>query len=90
MAGRFAWLVREGKENDLVDWLTEAGKSELSEIRTFAIGIGQDEAAVQAAISAPWSTCQVEGQVNCLKMLKRQMYGRADFDLLRRRMLGTA
>ncbi|MGI9047965.1 MAG: ISL3 family transposase, partial [Rubrobacteraceae bacterium] len=90
LAGRFARLVRDGEEDDLKEWLREARESDLSEIVTFARGIRQDEAAVRAAISAPWSNGQVEGQVNRLKMLKRQMYGRANFDLLRRRVLGAA
>lgn len=90
LAGRFARLVRDGQEDDLKGWLREARESDLSEIVTFARGIRQDEAAVRAAISAPWSNGQVEGQVNRLKMLKRQMYGRANFDLLRRRVLGAA
>jgi len=90
LAGWFAGLVREGEEGGLTSWLREAGESELSEIRTFARGIRQDEAAVRAAIREPWSNGQVEGHVNRLKMLKRQMYGRAKFDLLRRRVLGAA
>ena len=90
LAGRFAGLVREGEEDGLTSWLGEAGESELPEIRTFARGIRQDEGAVRAAISAPWSNGQVEGHVNRLKMLKRQMFGRAKFDLLRRRVLGAA
>lgn len=90
LAGRFARLVREGEKDDLTGWLREAGESDLSEIRTFARGIRQDEVAVRAAISTPWSNGQVEGHVNRLKMLKRQMYGRAEFDLLRRRVLGAA
>jgi transposase len=47
----------------------------------------QDEAAVKAALSLDWSNGQTEGQINRLKTLKRQMYGRAGFDLLRRRCL---
>lgn len=90
LAGRFARLVRDGEEDDLKGWMREARESDLSEIVTFARGVRQDEAAVRAAISAPWSNGQVEGQVNRLKMLKRQMYGRANFDLLKRRMLGAA
>lgn len=49
--------------------------------------IGQDKAAVLAALSLPWSNGQVEGQVNRLNLIKRQMYGRARFDLLRARVL---
>jgi len=47
----------------------------------------RDEAAVRAAASSKWSNGQTEGQVNRLKMMKRQMYGRANFDLLRARVL---
>jgi transposase len=53
----------------------------------FAQGIRQDEAAVAAAMSEPWSNGPVEGQVNRLKTVKRQMYGRAGFKLLRARVL---
>jgi transposase len=50
----------------------------------------QDLAAVQAALDLPWTTSPVEGQINRLKMLKRTMYGRAGFELLRRRVLYAA
>ena len=50
----------------------------------------QDLASIQNAISLEWSNGQVEGQVNRLKMLKRQMYGRANFDLLRARVMPMA
>ena len=59
----------------------------ITELRQFAKGLVQDQAAVQTALSLPWSSGQVEGQVNRLKLIKRQMYGRANFDLLRRRIL---
>lgn len=55
-----------------------------------AAGIRRDEDAVRAALSEPWSSGQVEGQVNRLKAIKRTMYGRAGFDLLRARVLGHA
>jgi transposase len=57
------------------------------ELSGFAEGLKQDEAAVKAALSLEWSNGQVEGQINRLKLVKRQMYGRAGFDLLRRRSL---
>ncbi len=53
-------------------------------------GLGQDGAAVRAALTMPWSNGQTEGQITKLKLLKRQMYGRANFDLLRRRVLLAA
>jgi transposase len=67
-----------------VGWLERAYASQLS---SFAAGLRRDWAAVKAAFSSPWSQGQVEGQINRLKMLKRQMYGRASFALLRSRTL---
>lgn len=90
LAGRFARIMREGEENKLEAWLEEAGSSSFSEIRTFAKGVRQDEAAIRAAITLPWSSGQVEGQVNRLKLIKRSMYGRASFRLLRQRVLRGA
>ena len=77
-------MVRD-KEGDRLDgWLDAAAASELA---SFARGLRQDLAAVRAALVLPWSTSPVEGQINRLKTIKRQMYGRAGFDLLRRRIL---
>jgi transposase len=87
LAGRFAKIMREGEEEKLGAWLKEAGSSPLSELRTFARGVCQDEAAIRAAVTLPWSSGQVEGQVNRLKLIKRSMYGRASFGLLRQRVL---
>ena len=56
----------------------------------FAAGLRQDIEAVQAALELPWTTSPVEGQVNRLKMIKRSMYGRAGFQLLRQRVLHAA
>lgn len=55
-----------------------------------ATGILKDRAAVRAAITQPWSNGQVEAQITKLKLVKRQMYGRAKSDLLEARLLGTA
>ena len=57
------------------------------ELRRFAEGIRRDEAAVLAAVTQPWSNGPVEGHVNRLKVVKRQMYGRAGFVLLRARVV---
>jgi transposase len=56
-------------------------------LKRFAKGIKEDFDAVRNALSFEWSQGQVEGQVNRLKLIKRQMYGRANFDLLRKRVL---
>jgi transposase len=70
------------------NWLSEAiSKETPAEIRHFALSLQQDEIAVKAALSCKWSNGQVEGQVNRLKTIKRQMYGRGSFELLRRRVL---
>ena len=72
-------------------WVPGCGRtiSEVAELREFALGIRRDEAAVTAALQYEWSSGQVEGQVTRLKLLKRQMYGRAGFALLRRRILAA-
>ena len=64
--------------------------SSCSEIRRFAEGIRRDEAAVLAAVTETWSNGPVEGHINRLKMIKRQMYGRAKLDLLRARLITPA
>lgn len=71
----------------LSGWLDTTTNSDVSELRKFANGIRHDQAAVEAALTLPWSNGQVEGQVNKLKLIKRMMYGRASFDLLRARVL---
>ena len=71
-------------------WLNDAQKSGASAVATFAAGLQQDAAAVKAALTTPWSSGQTEGHVNKLKLLKRQTFGRAKFDLLRRRVLLAA
>jgi len=86
LAHQFVVLLREKRSHQLADWLAHAAKSPLA---SFAAGLRRDLAAVQAACSSPWSQGQVEGQVNRLKLLKRQMYGRASFPLLRSRVLAA-
>jgi transposase len=91
LAVAFAALVRRERESNngtaLDDWIAAAKESDLG---TFARGLERDAAAVRAAVSEPWSTSPVEGQINRLKMLKRTMYGRAKHDLLRQRVLAAA
>jgi transposase len=83
-------MVRERKGERLDPWVTEASESGIDEVRRFAAGLLADEAAVRAGLTLEWSQGQVEGHVNRVKVLKRQMYGRANFDLLRRRVLHPA
>ena len=91
LAHAFARMVRERKHAELDGWIAqthEAGAPR--ELATFADGLLQDEAAVRAALSLPWSNGQLEGQVNRLKLIKRMMYGRGGFELLRQRVLHRA
>jgi transposase len=62
----------------------------MAEFKAVARGMRLDRAAIEAAVTLPWSQGQVEGHVNRLKVLKRQGYGRCGFDLLRRRVLHRA
>ena len=71
-------------------WLEDAASFSVDAVKTFAAGLRQNDAAVRAALTMPWSSRQAEGQINKLKLLKRQTYGRASLDLLRRRMLLAA
>jgi transposase len=97
---RFAELVRDcGIHRDKAPanplavfgtWLEEARSCGVPAVETFATGLQQDRAAVEAALTMPWSSGQAEGQINKLKLIKRHMYGRANFDLLRRRVLLAA
>jgi transposase len=86
----FGTLVRTRDAPGLIAWLERADASSLPEVRSFAAGIRRDRAAVDAALSSPWSNGQTEGQINRLKVLKRQMYGRAKLDLLEKRFLYAA
>jgi len=86
LAGEFAQMVRKESKQALAEWLGKAEHSSCGELRTFAQGLRQDEAAVAAALTEPWSNGPVEGQVNRLKLIKRQGYGRAGFELLRARV----
>ena len=83
----FVHILKERKAQELTTWLRRARGSQVTELRSIAKSMQQDYAAIFAACSQSWSQGQVEGQINRLKCLKRQMYGRAQFDLLRLRVL---
>ncbi len=89
MGSAFCSIVRERRADDLDQWLEKVGQEGLPEMQRFAQGIAADKAAVMAALSLDWSNGQTEGQINRLKFVKRQMYGRAGFDLLKARFLPT-
>jgi len=84
---QFQAIIRKRSPPDLDPWLARA-KSSL--VASFANGATKDKAAVTAAISLPWSNGQTEGQITKLKLVKRQMYGRGNLDLLQARVLGAA
>jgi transposase len=86
LAAAFAAQIRKAGTQTLGDWLAAVAASGCTELRSFAAGLRQDEAAVSAALTEPWSNGPVEGHVNRLKTIKRQMYGRAGFQLLRARV----
>jgi transposase len=90
LAQEFAGLVRQRQPALGAGGLARAATSALPPFRRFARGLRADMAAVQAAVSLPWSQGPIEGQINRLKMLKRHMYGRARLDLLARRLLLAA
>ena len=83
----FTDMVRNGDGTSMAGWLEQARPSEMA---AFARGLTADLEAVMAALREPWSNGQTEGQINRLKMLKRQMYGAAGIDLLRARLQHTA
>ncbi len=87
MGRQFRAMIREQLAPNFDEWMEAGQKSGIKELANFVKGIKQDQAAVKAALKFEWSQGQVEGQVNRLKMLKRQMYGRAKFDLLKARVL---
>ena len=79
-------MIRSRKANRLDNWLEETKGSLVS---SFAGGVEKDFAAVRNAIISPWSNGQTEGQITRLKLVKRQMYGRAKLDLLQARLIGA-
>jgi transposase len=83
----FLHMVRHREGERLDTWLTQIAQSELPELQSFAHGVEQDKAAVQAGLTLPINNGQVEGQVTKIKLIKRMMYGRAEFPLLRQRVL---
>ena len=83
----FVMMLAEHRDTDLDAWLAQAEQSGLPEFKKMAKGMRLDYAAVKAAFTSEWSNGQVEAQVNCLKLQKRIVFGRANFDLLRLRVL---
>ena len=91
LARAFMTMVQDRQPEAWQEWLKNArDPAAATQFGTFAKGLQADEQAVRAALTLEWSNGQVEGQINRLKTIKRQMYGRARFDLLRQRVLHAA
>ncbi len=86
----FSEMVRSREAGEFEGWLEKSLSCGVKGFETFAMGLKREQPAVEAALRLPYSNGQTEGQVNRLKTIKRQMYGRASFGLLRRRFLGVA
>ena len=84
---RFHAMMRSSDPACLDPWIASAKKGKLA---SFAAGVEADKDAIAAAITEPWSSGQVEGKINRLKLIKRQMYGRANLDLLKARLMAAA
>ncbi len=87
LVSAFLQMLRERTGQHLSQWLTDAQESGLPELEPFVTGVQKDEDAVLAGLTLPWSNGPLEGHVNRLKLIKRSMYGRAEFDLLKLRVL---
>jgi transposase len=87
LAQQFRRVFQNRDSDALKAWLISTVASDIPELKRFVAGIERDYEAVSAAVEQHWSNGQVEGQVHRLKLLKRQMYGRGGFLLLRRRVL---
>lgn len=83
----FQQMVRQRQSESLDPWLEQCRLEGASELRSFAAGLRQEGASIRAALSLPYSNGPVEGQMTRLKLLKRQMYGRAKLDLLKLRVV---
>lgn len=83
----FAHMPTERRGERLLEWLDAVRQDDLPSLHALATGIDRDRDAVIAGLTLPWNSGVVEGHVNGIKMLKRQMFGRAGFPLLRKRVL---
>jgi transposase len=90
LAQAFVSLLHGHTDTGLTQWFKDIQRSKVPELISFAKGLQRDETAVRAGLSLKWSQGPVEGAINRLKLIKRSMYGRANFDLLRTRVLCAA
>ncbi|HEX2243663.1 MAG TPA: ISL3 family transposase [Gammaproteobacteria bacterium] len=90
LAQQFQQMVRTRQAAQLSSWLDACATSGVPDLQTFAASLGREDAAIRHALTEPWSTGPVEGHITRVKLVKRQMFGRANFDLLRQRVLNAA
>src|SRR5882672_9067486 len=90
VAKEFNRILKQRDHGAFSSWMERVTQSGISEMKNFALGLDRDRAAVVAALEYEWSNGPTEGHINRLKTLKRSMYGRAKFDLLRIRTLANA
>jgi transposase len=84
----FRRILKKGDENDYENWQEKVRRTAGNqELKNFAFRLGKDARAIRGAITTDWSNGQTEGQVNRLKLIKRQMYGRASFEVLKAKVL---
>jgi transposase len=90
LAQHFVTLLKERNAQPLSTWLWDCQMSGISDLVTFAQGLEQEGSALYAAFTLPYSNGPVKGKINKLKYIKRSMYGRGGFPLLRKRVLKAA
>jgi transposase len=86
LAQEFGKIVRQRLPDQFTKWLEKASTSGLIDFRHFATSLAKDQDAVVAGLSVSWSSGPVEGHVNRLKLIKREMFGRGKLDLLKKRL----
>lgn len=87
LAQGFRQLFRDKQPEQLTDWFEAVRESGLDDLRTFGLSLARERDALTAATLLPWSNGPTEGVITKLKLIKRSMYGRGSFDLLRKRVL---
>lgn len=90
LAQRFFKMIRQRQVDQLDTWLQDCEQSGIPDLQTFAEGLRREYSAMKGALSFSYSNGPVEGQINKLKYIKRSMYGRGSFELLRQRFLQVA
>ncbi len=83
----FAEIMGQRRGRDLEQWMTAVDNDDQPALHSFVRGLRRDQDAVTAGLTMSWSSGTVEGHVNRIKMLERQMFGRAKTDLLRKRIM---